>query len=337
MKRWHPIVLVVALAAAACGNGAVSETTTTVADTTTTVADTPTSSSTTTTDATTTSEAPDDGFPVTIEAANGPVTVEERPTRIVSISPTSTEVLFAVGAGGQVVAVDSLSNHPDDAPVAELSAFTPSVEAIAAFDPDLVFLSFDPNGDVVPGLEALDIPVVLHPTAATLSDAYAQWEQTGAATGHVAEASGVVADTQAALDAAYESVPEGAADLSYYYEIDPTLYSATSSTFIGEVLAGTTMTNIADPADEEGFGFPQLTAEYIVGADPDLILLADVRCCGQNAATVADRPGWDSMTAVQAGQIVELDDDIASRWGPRIVELVEDVVEAVLRTRGVDG
>jgi iron complex transport system substrate-binding protein len=273
---------------------------------------------------------------VTIEAPNGTVTIDERPERIVSISPTSTEVLFAVGAGSQVVAVDSLSNHPPEAPVTDLSAFTPSVESIAAFDPDLVVLSFDPNGEVIPGLDALGIPVILHPTAANLSDAYAQWEQIGAATGHLADAVALVATTDAAIMDAYGSVPESSGAISYYYEIDPTFYSSTSSTFIGEVLAGTGMVNIADPADEDGFGFPQLTAEFIVGEDPDFIILADTSCCGQSASTVAERPGWDTMTAVREGQIIELDDDVASRWSPRIIQLVEAVVAPLIERAMVD-
>ena len=286
--------------------------------------------------ATSTTAAVDGAFPVTIDAPNGPVTVTSRPERIVSISPTSTEVLFAVGAGDQVVAVDGLSDHPDDAPTTELSAFTPSIEAIAAYDPDLVVLSFDPNQDIIPGLEALGVPVLLHPTAASLEDAYTQWEQIGAATGQVSGADALVADTRAALDSLYSSLPDGAADLTYYYELDDTYFTITSSTFIGEVLAPTGVTNIADTQDAEGFGYPQLTPEYIVGADPDLILLADTQCCGQSAVTVGERPGWDTMAAVRMGQIVELDDDVASRWGPRIVELVEDVVDVILAATSAD-
>lgn len=278
---------------------------------------------------TTTTEAADEGFPVTIDAPNGSVTVDRRPERIVSISPTSTEVLFAVGAGGQVAAVDSMSNFPENAPITDLSAFTPSVESIASFDPDLVFLSFDPS-DVVAGLEAIGIPVILHGTALTVEDAYAQWEQVGAATGHVAEAATLIAQTAADMASAFESLPEDSADISYYYELDPTFYSVTTESFIGGLLAPAGMENIADVADPDGFGYPQLTAEYIIDADPTLVLLADTRCCGATVETVAERPGWDTLSAVAHGGVVELDDDIASRWGPRIADLVEDVVVALL-------
>jgi len=284
---------------------------------------------------TTTTEVVDDVFPVTIEAPNGPVTIDTKPGKIVSISPTSTEVLFAVGAGTQVVAVDDQSDFPPSTPVTDLTAFTPNVEAIASYDPDLVFLSFDP-GDVIAGLEALGIPVILHPTAANVDDAYAQWEQVGAATGNVSGATQVVAEIQKSIAAAIELVPEGATALTYYYELDPTFYSVTSSTFVGELIAATGMSNIADAADPDGYGFPQLTAEYIIEQNPSLIYLADTKCCGQSAETVAERPGWDTLDAVVNGAVIELDDDVASRWGPRIGDLVNEIVVSILELELID-
>ncbi|MFV1991422.1 MAG: ABC transporter substrate-binding protein, partial [Acidimicrobiales bacterium] len=88
------------------------------------------------------------------------------------------------------------------------------------------------------------------------------------------------------------------------------------------------LSNIADEADPDGFGFPQLSSEYILEQDPDLIFLADTICCGQNQDTLATRPGWDKLTAVQSDGVIELDDDISSRWGPRIVELLDTIVTA---------
>ena len=248
--------------------------------------------------------------------------------RIVSISPTATESLFAIGAGSQVVAVDDLSTYPADAPVTELTAFQPNVEAIAAFEPTLVVLSFDP-GDVVAGLEALDIPVLLHPTATSLRDAYQQIEELGAATGHAAEAAKLVEAMKADIERIVAATPPISPSPTYYHEIDPSLYSLTSATFLGELYAMFGLESIADPADVDGIGYPQLSAEWIVEQDPDLMFLADTRCCGQSAATVAARPGWSVLRAVQEGRIVELDDDIASRWGPRIVEFVEEIGTAV--------
>jgi iron complex transport system substrate-binding protein len=275
----------------------------------------------------TTDAAAEAAFPVTIETPSGEVTIEEEPEAVVSVSPTATEMLFAIGAGDQVVAVDDFSNYPPEAPVTDLSAQEPNVEAIASYEPDLVVLSLDP-GDVVSGLEALDIPAIVQDAAATLDDTYAQIEQLGQATGHVEDAAQVAAQIEADIAEIAGSVEASDPPLTYYHELDQTFYSATSTTFIGQLYALAGLENIADPADD-GSGYPQLSQELIVDADPDFVFLADTKCCEQSAQTVADRPGWSNLTAVKESQVVELDDDIASRWGPRVVDLLDTIVDAV--------
>ncbi|MFZ9402128.1 MAG: ABC transporter substrate-binding protein, partial [Ilumatobacteraceae bacterium] len=113
------------------------------------------------------------------------------------------------------------------------------------------------------------------------------------------------------------------------YELDPTPYTVTSNTFIGGVMASLGLLNIADGA-EEGNDYPQLSAEIIVERDPDIIFLADTKCCAQSAETVAARDGWGELKAVSTGSIVALDDDIASRWGPRLVNLVRTIADAII-------
>jgi iron complex transport system substrate-binding protein len=243
-----------------------------------------------------------------------------QPRRIVSLSPTATELLFAVGAGGQVVAVDSNSNHPADAPRTDLSAYQPNLEAIAGYKPDLVVYSDDP-GELKAGLEKLGIPALQQPAAKRLDDTYAQIDQLGKATGHPAEA-GRLTETMRAEIKKITGGPRPERPLAYYHELDKNLYSATSKTFIGQLYGQLGLENIADAADKDGSGYPQLSAEYVVKADPDLIFLADTKCCGQTARTVAARDGWDQVRAVKAGAVVELDDDVASRWGPRIVDFL---------------
>ena len=243
-----------------------------------------------------------------------------QPRRIVSLSPTATELLFAVGAGGQVVAVDSNSNHPADAPRTDLSAYQPNLEAIAGYKPDLVVYSDDP-GELKAGLEKLGIPALQQPAAKRLDDTYAQIDQLGKATGHPAEA-GRLTETMRAEIQKITGGPRPERPLAYYHELDKNLYSATSKTFIGQLYGQLGLENIADAADKDGSGYPQLSAEYVVKADPDLIFLADTKCCGQTARTVAARDGWDQVRAVKAGAVVELDDDVASRWGPRIVDFL---------------
>lgn len=251
------------------------------------------------------------------------------PTQIVSMSATATEMLFAIGAGDLVVAVDSNSNFPADAPVTELSAYEPNIEAIAAYEPDLVLT--DGTGDLDAGLEKLDIEVLALPAAQDLDDTYAQITQLGEVTGHETEAKELVEEMQADIEDLVADLPERTEPLTYFHELDNTLYSVTSDTFIGALYALAGLENIADAADEGGAsgGYPQVSTEFLVSADPDLIFLADTKCCEQTAQTFAQRPGFGELSAVQADQVVELDDDVASRWGPRVVELLEAIVGAV--------
>jgi iron complex transport system substrate-binding protein len=271
-------------------------------------------------------------FPVTITADNGKVTLAKQPRRIVSLSPTATEILFAIGAGRQVVAVDDQSDYPKSAPKTSLSGFTPNVEAIAGYRPDLVVASYDPK-DLVASLQRLGIPVVLHDGAKTLKGAYRQIRQLGAATGRTEAALALVARMKTRIARVVSKARERADGLSYYHELSPDFYSAASKTFIGQVYGLFGLRNIADAADTTGSGYPQLSAEYIVAESPDLIVLADTVCCGQKPATVAARPGWDRIAAVRSGSIVLVDDSIASRWGPRIVDFVRAVATALARLR----
>jgi iron complex transport system substrate-binding protein len=251
---------------------------------------------------------------------------DQRPERIVSLSPTATEMLFAIGAGGQVVAVDSNSNYPEEAPRTDLSAYQPNIEAIAGYKPDLVVYSDDP-GELAAGLGRLSILALRQPAATRLDDTYAQLDQLGRATGHQAEAGRLVATMRAEIEKIAAARPER--PLSYYHELDKNLYTATSKTFIGQLYGQLGMKNIADAADKEASGYPQLSAEYVIRADPDLIFLADTKCCGQSARTVAARDGWDQLTAVRSGGVVALDDDVASRWGPRVVDFLKTVATKV--------
>ncbi|WP_419842038.1 ABC transporter substrate-binding protein [Candidatus Poriferisodalis sp.] len=249
--------------------------------------------------------------------------------RIVSLSPTGTEILFAIGAGDRVVAVDEYSYYPDDAPVTDLSGWNPNVEAIASFDPDLVVM--EAGGGVADNLESLGIEVLVHQAPTTFDDVYAQIAQFGEALGLIGEADRLAAQMRSRIAELVATAPD-VTGLSYYHELDDTLYTVTSGTFIGHVYSLFGLANVADPADSGGTasGYPQLSDEFLLDADPDIIFLADTLCCAQDADTVAARPGWDQLTAVQSGRIVELNDDVVSRWGPRLVDFVEAIAESLV-------
>ncbi len=250
------------------------------------------------------------------------------PHRIISLSPTATESLFAIGAGRQVIAVDEQSDYPKRAPRTTLSGYTPNVEAIAGYRPDLVVIQGDAGG-VREGLRRLGIRVLLQPTAKDLKAAYAQIRQLGVVTGHRAAATRLVTrmKRQIATIVKRSKRPR----LTVYHELTPDYYSATSRTFIGRIYKLFGLRNIADAADSTGSGYPKLSAEYIIASDPSLIVLADTRCCGQSAATVAARPGWGGLRAVRTRAVIGIDDSLASRWGPRVVNYIRAVGNALNR------
>ncbi|MFC3686799.1 helical backbone metal receptor [Aquipuribacter hungaricus] len=273
----------------------------------------------------------DAAFPVTVTSGQEPdtteVTIDAAPASIVSISPSATEMLYAVGAGDQVVAVDSFSYFPEEAPVTDLSGFEPNVEAILGYAPDLVIASSDP-GDLVSALEAAGVPTLLLPSALDIDESYDQIERVGAATGHVEEAAALTEEMAADIEAAVASVPEGEA-LTYYHELDPSFFTASGDTFIGEVYGLFGLENIAD---ETGEAYPQLSQEFIVEADPDVVFVTS----GDFSSTpeeIAARPGWEGITAVEDGDVVVVDADVASRWGPRVVDFVETVAAELPEVR----
>jgi iron complex transport system substrate-binding protein len=250
-----------------------------------------------------------------------------RPTRIVSLSPTATEMLFAIGAGKQVVAVDDQSNFPKGAPKTNLSGFEPNAEAVAGYNPDLVVL---PDTKIAAALESLNIKVLVLQAAAKLGDSYAQLRALGRATGHRDSAARVITSMKSGIEKLVADVPHRKPPTAYY-ELDETFFSADSSTFIGRLLKLAGLDNIADKAPGGGSGYPQLSAEFVIHADPAVIFLADTKCCAQTTKTVAGRPGFSDLRAVKNHHVVLLDDDIASRWGPRVVQLLAQIVKATRR------
>ena len=272
-------------------------------------------------------------FPVTITTPAGKVTVAKAPSRIVSLSATATETLFAIGAGAQVVAVDEQSDFPKAAPRTTLSGFTPNVEAIAAYRPDLVVISYDPKG-LSDALRKLGIVVVHHDGVKSLRGAYQQIRQLGAITGRPQASVSLIARMKGQIQRIVAATRLRGAGLSVYHELTPDFFSATSSTFVGRVYAMFGLRNVADAPDTAGFGYPQLSAEYLIASSPDVIVLADSVCCGQKPSSVASRPGWSRIAGVRSGSIVVVDDAIASRWGPRLVNFFRAVSTAITRLQG---
>jgi iron complex transport system substrate-binding protein len=272
------------------------------------------------------------GFPITVTTAAGKVHLASRPDAIISLSPTVTEMLYAIGAGPQVKGVDTYSDYPKGAPMTKLSAFEPNAEAIAAYKPDLVIISNNTDG-ITAKLTALSIPVLDLPAAVSVAGVYAEITELGAATGHAGQAQAEDQKIRAGIASIVASMPKHSAPLTYYYELGANpYYSVTDSTFIGSLFSLLGMKSIADSASGAAAagGYPELSPEFILKANPDYILLSDTGDNGgQSAASVAARPGWSALTAVQEKHVIALNADVASRWGPRIVQLLQTVATAV--------
>jgi iron complex transport system substrate-binding protein len=270
-----------------------------------------------------TDEGSDGDFPLTIESDGGTWTLDDAPERIVSLSPMATEVLFAIGAGDQVVAADEFSTYPEEAPTTDLSGIEPNVEAVTAYDPDLVIIVNDAN-DLVASLTSLEIPVLVSSAPTDIESGYDIMAELGVATGQVDRTDEVVSDLREDIDAALAEAPETA--VRVYHELDENFYAASSYGFVGDVYEQMGASNIADEADPDQSGFPQLTEEFIVDADPELIVITDQ--VDYTADDVAERSGWQDITAVDEGNIVTVDADVASRWGPRLPQFITTVAEA---------
>ena len=268
-------------------------------------------------------------YPLTLtDGQSRSVTLEDAPQRIASLSPAATEVLFAIGTGDQVAAIDKFSNYPPEAATREqLDAFQPSVEAIAGAQPDLVFLVYDP-GNLVDGLENAGLTVFFLETP-TLEGVLEQIQLLGRATGHPEEADELVATMQQGIDDIQERLADVEQGPRLFHEVDNQLYTVAPASFVGSLYTILKAQNIAAGTAQ---AFPQLSQEAIIEADPEVIILGDA-AGGETAETVKARPGWGSISAVKDNRIYVIDPDIVSRPGPRLVDALEALAQALYPER----
>lgn len=307
------LLLVVAVLATACGGGGelVEPTATPVASPTTAPTPSPTPSP---------SPTSEPEFPLTITDDRGrEIVIEAQPRRIASLSAAHTEILFAIEAGGQVVAVDLTSNFPAEAQeLSQLDAFTPNLETIAGVIPDLVLIFFDP-GDLIASLERLDLTVIFLETPAEVEGVFRHIELLGEATGRSQEAERLVSNMRERIEGITDKLAEIQQGPRIFHELDPTLFTVGPGSFIDDVYGLLKAQNIAA---DTGQPFPQLSNEVVIAADPEVIILAD-EVPGETPDTVAARAGWRNISAVTSGRIYIVDPDIIGRPGPRIVEGLE--------------
>lgn len=271
-------------------------------------------------------------WPMTITDDLGrQVTVETSPQRIVSLLPSNTEILFAVGAGEQVVGVTSYCNYPPEATsrpqVGGITTQSISTETVVALEPDLVLAS-GAQQELIPVLTEAGLTVVaLEP--ATLENIYANLQLVGQLTGHPQEAEAIVADMRRraeAVQAKIAAVPASERPSIFYEVWDEPLMTAGPHTFIGQLIELAGGRNIFAGVQED---WPQVSPEVIVQANPVVILGPTSHAEALAAAQIKNRPGWANIAAVQNNRIYLLDQDMVSRPGPRLIIVLEEIARAL--------
>ena len=245
------------------------------------------------------------------------------PKRIISLSPSITEILFEIGSGNQVIAVDNLSNYPNEAPITDISAYDPNVEAISLLNPDLVILSYNIKNLKV-ALKKIGIETIYLPAPLNFEDILDQIDYLGLQTGNEDKAKKLISKMKNRMKT-LQKLRENEKATKIYHEIDPNYYSPSKFSFIGDIYQKLNYKNVADKADISNLGYPKLSPELIISENPDLIVLPGKD--NKYVEKVKLRPGWGYIEAVKKNNFLLTNNDIASRWGPRILNFASILVE----------
>ncbi len=258
-----------------------------------------------------------------------PVVLKEAAQRVISLAPSNTEILFAIGAGEQMVGRDDYSDYPEAAKnVASIgSAFDElNTELIVSMKPDLVLAAEINKPEQVKALEDLGLTVYYLKNPTTLEEMYTNLEIVAQLTGRESEAAAAIEALKARVAAVDKKIMPLSSRVSVFYEIDGTdpakPFTAGKGTFITLLIERAGGDNIASDID----GYPQLSLEQVVAADPAFIILGDSKF-GATPESIAQRPGWANLSAVKSGQVVPFNDDLLSRPGPRMVDGLEEMAK----------
>jgi iron complex transport system substrate-binding protein len=260
---------------------------------------------------------------------NRPVVLNGTPQRIISMAPSITEILYAVGAGGQVVGRDQFSDYP--AETANATDIGPTYEAlntelIVSLKPDLILAAEINTPEQVKALEDLGLIVYYMKNPTTIEEMYGHMELVAQLTGHESEAASAIESLKARVAAVDEKIMPLSSRISVFYEVDGTdpakPFTAGKGTFITLLIERAGGYNIASDID----GYPQLSLEQVVAADPAFIILGDAKW-GVTPESIAQRPGWANLSAVKNEQVLPFDDDLLSRPGPRMVDGLEQLAK----------
>jgi len=257
------------------------------------------------------------------------ITLDGPAQRILSLAPSNTEILFAIGAGDQVIGRDALSDYPEEAKsVTDIGSTFDALntEQIVSLNPDLVLMAEINNPEQAKQLEDLGLTVYYLKNPSTLEELYGNLEIVAQLTGHEQETASLIESLKARVAAVDEKIAPISSRFSVFYELDATdpakPYTAGKGTFITQLIDRAGGYNIAADLD----GYPQMSLEQVVAADPAFIILGDARY-GVSPESIAQRPGWENLTAVKNGNVLAFNDDLVSRPGPRLVDALEELAK----------
>ncbi len=261
------------------------------------------------------------------------VTLAAPAQRTVSLAPSNTEIMFALGAGDKLVGRDDFSDYPAEAlKVQSVGSLYPKVnaEAIVALKPDLVLAAGITNPEDVKALIDLGLTVYATHNATSLDDIYADILAVGRLTGHAADAEKLVADEKARVEAVTTKTTPLTNKPKVFYEVDATdpsaPWTAGPGSFIDQLLMLAGGDNVGRVSQDQYF---QIGVETLIAQDPAIIVLGSATFGGQTPELVAKRVGWDKITAVKKGFVYTFDDNLVSRPGPRVVDGLESLAKLI--------
>jgi iron complex transport system substrate-binding protein len=254
------------------------------------------------------------------------------PTRIVSLAPSTTEIVCAVGACDELVGVDQFSDYPEQVKTLPKlsSGFNPNYEQIVAAKPDLVLAAGITSPDALQKLEDLKLPLLIVGAETTSFDTIkSEIKMVGTAVGKLGQANAVVKAMDEKLAAVAAKIAQAKTKPRVFWELDATdpakPFTPGPGSFIDEIITRAGGENVAHNASSP---YPQLNAEEIIKTNPQIIILSDA-AYGVAPDSVGKRPGWDVIEAVQKNQVYPIDDNLVSRPGPRVVEGLEAAAKLI--------
>lgn len=272
-------------------------------------------------------------FPVTITDGIGQtITLEKAPERIVSLIPSNTEIIYALGYGEKIIGVTDLDNYPEDVLNKEkVGGMELNLEKIISLNPDLVLANeWHKNGavDVVAKLQEAGITVIVVKDATSLEEVY----ETIRLLGQVIGMNGKAEEVVATMNDRYAAIVEKAKGIkdsdkkSVWVEISPPpeLYTTGKGTFMHELIEAVGAVNVAGEQE----GWPMLTEEQVVGSNPDVILLT-YNYVDKAVESTLTRSGWEEVTAIKEKRVYLINGDTISRPGPRLMDALEEIAKKV--------